>query len=216
MRKIMVLSLAVAMTACTSMDPYTGEQKTSNTTKGAAIGAIAGAVIGAATASKNDRKQAVLRGAAGGAAVGAGTGYYMDRQEAKLRQELAGSGVQVAREGDNIRLIMPGNITFATGKSDIKSGFHSVLTSVAKVLAEFKDNSILVAGHTDNVGGADLNQGLSEQRAWSVKAFLQNSGVPGGRVQAIGFGYRFPVASNKTAEGRQANRRVELELQPLK
>mgnify|MGYP000303673796 CR=1 FL=1 len=84
------------------------------------------------------------------------------------------------------------------------------------VLKEFKDTSILVAGHTDSVGNDSYNQGLSERRAYSVKNFLSQGGVASGRVQAVGFGERHPIADNSSASGREANRRVELELEPLR
>lgn len=215
MRKLTVAILALVLAACTTLDPYTGEKKTSNAAKGAGVGAITGAVIGAATSSKNDRKKGVLTGAAAGAALGGGVGVYMDNQEKVLRDRLAGSGVQVRRDGDNIELIMPGNITFATGRSDIRGDFYPVLDSVAEVLAEFKKTRIKVSGHTDNTGGADLNQRLSEDRAASVKNYLIGEGVASGRVNSIGYSYRYPIASNSTASGRDANRRVELELEPI-
>ncbi|MCR6650840.1 MAG: OmpA family protein [Cellvibrionaceae bacterium] len=215
MRKLSVALLALVLAACTTLDPYTGEQKTSNAAKGAGVGAITGAVIGAATASKNDRKKGVLTGAAAGAALGGGVGVYMDNQEKALRERLVGSGVQVRRDGDNIQLIMPGNITFATNSSSIRSDFHPVLDSVGQVLAEFKKTRIKVSGHTDNTGGADLNQRLSEDRAASVKNYLIGRGVASGRVNSIGYSYRYPIASNSTAAGKEANRRVELELEPI-
>jgi len=215
MRKLLLSGFVILAVGCASTDPYTGEQKTSNTAKGAGIGAIAGAVIGAATASKKDRKKGALTGAVAGGAIGGGIGYYMDRQEAELRQELAGSGVQVSREGNNIRLIMPGNITFATGQSDIRGGFYATLDSVGKVLAKFDETAIKVAGHTDSTGGIELNQTLSESRANSVKQYLMSRQVMSGRIHAIGYGHRYPIATNSTADGRQANRRVELELLPL-
>ncbi len=214
MRFLMMFALVAFVTACATTDPYTGEQKTSNATKGALTGAIAGAVLGAATSSKKDRDKGILTGAAAGAAVGGGVGYYMDRQEKALRERLQGTGVQVKRNGDNIQLIMPGNITFATGKSDIRSDFYGVLNSVAEILAEFKDTRIKVSGHTDNTGSADLNQRLSEQRAESVRGYLMGRKVASGRINAIGYSYRYPIASNSTAAGREMNRRVELELEP--
>lgn len=216
MQKFFAVLLALCVAACTSIDPYTGEQKTSNTTKGAAVGAVTGAVLGAATSSRKDREKGILTGAAVGAAAGGGVGAYMDRQERVLRERLAGSGVQVRRDGNNIQLVMPGNITFATNKSDIRSDFHGTLDAVAQVLKEFKDTRIKVSGHTDNTGGADLNQRLSEDRANSVRSYLSSAGVASGRINATGYGYRYPIASNATAEGRQANRRVELELEPIK
>lgn len=215
MRILTVAALAFALAACTTTDPYTGEKKASNTTVGATAGAIGGAVIGAATSSKSDRKKGVLTGAAAGAAIGGGVGSYMDKQERELRERLQGSGVQVRRVGDNIELVMPGNITFATGKSEIRSDFYPVLNSVAEILAEFKQTRVKVSGHTDNTGGSDLNQRLSEERAKSVKDHLVNRNVSSGRVNAVGYSYRYPVASNATPEGRQANRRVEIELEPI-
>jgi outer membrane protein OmpA-like peptidoglycan-associated protein len=216
MLRFFAVLLAVCVAGCTSIDPYTGEQKTSNTTKGAAVGAVTGAVLGAATSSRKDREKGILTGVAVGAAAGGGIGVYMDRQERVLRERLAGSGVQVQREGDNIQLIMPGNITFASNKSEIRSDFYDTLDAVAQVLREFKDTRIKVSGHTDNTGGQDLNQRLSEDRAQSVKSYLSSAGVAGGRINATGYAYRYPLASNATAEGRQANRRVELELEPIR
>lgn len=215
MKSFLALCLFVALTACTTTDPYTGEEKASNTAKGAGLGALAGAAIGAASASDSDRRKGVLTGALAGAAIGGGVGQYMDRQEARLRRELQGTGVQVRREGDRLTLIMPGHITFALGRYEIRPAFYGVLDSVAKVLEEFDRTAIKVDGHTDSTGGDQLNQRLSEQRAASVRDYLVRQGVAAGRIQAYGYGPRYPIASNATAEGRQANRRVELELLPL-
>lgn len=211
-----VILMSIFFVGCTSTDPYTGEQKTSNTAKGAGIGVLTGALLGAATGKDNDdRKKRAAIGAAAGGATGAGIGYYMDRQEAALRQRLQGTGVQVRREGDNIHLIMPGNITFATGRYEIRSDFYEVLNSVTLVLNEFDNTVIKISGHTDSTGGNAMNQTLSEQRANSVRSYLAGQRVASGRLQSVGYGPRYPIASNSTAEGRQANRRVELELLPL-
>ncbi len=216
MKHLIATGLALILVACASTDPYTGEQKTSNTAKGAGIGAVAGAIIGAASASSSDREKGALTGAAAGAAIGGGVGYYMDRQEAKMRAELQGTGVQVRREGDRLYLVMPGNITFATGRHEIRSQFYSVLDSVSKVLEEFEKTAIKIAGHTDSTGSDQLNQTLSERRAQSVADYLQTRNISAGRIQTNGYGPRYPVATNATAEGREANRRVELELVPIK
>ncbi|WP_188149638.1 OmpA family protein [Teredinibacter waterburyi] len=209
----LVFSLGAGLGGCAT-DPYTGEEEVSKTATGAGIGALAGAVIGAATASKNDRDKAILTGAAAGAAVGGGAGYYMDQQESKLRKELAGTGVQVKREGNDLRLIMPGNITFATGAYNIREDFLPVLSSVGKVLKEFSKTRIMVSGHTDSVGSESSNQKLSELRAASVRDYLLEKNISASRVKAAGYGESSPIASNDSAEGRQANRRVELKLEP--
>lgn len=215
MRYLFFIISITLMTACVSTDPYTGEQKASNTAKGAGIGAVAGAVIGAATASKNDREKAILTGAAAGAAVGGGIGFYMDKQEAKLREKLQGSGVQVRRDGNDLHLVMPGNITFETSKFGIRSQFLPVLSSVSDVLEEFDKTTITVSGHTDSTGSSEYNQTLSENRANSVKSYLVQQGVASGRVLSKGLGKRYPVASNDSAAGREQNRRVELMLEPI-
>lgn len=207
--------MATTLVACMSTDPYTGQQKVSNTAKGAGIGAVTGALIGVATSSKSDREKGALIGAVGGAAIGGGAGFYMDKQEAALRTKLEGSGVRVVREGDNIRLVMPGNITFGTNRHEVQPEFYSTLESVAVVLKEFNKTNIRIAGHTDAVGNDSSNQTLSEKRAGSVGQLLISHGVLAGRVLVTGYGERYPVASNDTEAGRQANRRVELELVPF-
>ena len=213
--RYLMIAVMLTMFGCMSIDPYTGQQKTSNTAKGAGIGALTGALIGVATASDKDRKKGALTGALAGGAIGGGAGYYMDRQEAALRARLEGTGVRVSREGDNIQLIMPGNITFASGDSSIRGGFYETLNSVVLVLNEFNKTAIKISGHTDSTGSSDFNQSLSEGRAMSVKQYLLTQGVASGRVHSTGYGFRYPIASNDSAAGRQANRRVELELQPL-
>ncbi|MBC7191377.1 OmpA family protein [Marinobacter sp.] len=206
---------ALGLGGCMTYDPYTGEEKTSSATKGSIIGAIGGAAVGAATSSKSDRGKGALIGAASGAAVGGGIGYYMDRQEAQLRRKLEGSGVRVVRNGDQIDLVMPGNITFDVNQSTIKPSFQDTLESVAVVLKEFDKTSIRIEGHTDSTGSRDYNQLLSERRAGAVRDFLLDRGIDASRTRAVGYGPRQPVASNDTAAGREQNRRVELTLVPM-
>lgn len=211
MNRISVTVCAVILLAACSIDPYTGEQKVSNTGWGAGTGAAVGAASGALIGG--DGKGAAI-GAAAGAALGGGIGYYMDRQEAKLRARLEGTGVRVQRQGENLKLIMPSNITFATDSAEINPNFYSVLDSVAIVLNEFNKTSIDVSGFTDSTGSDMYNQELSERRANRVASYLVQSKIQHGRIQARGFGERYPVASNDTETGRSQNRRVEISIRP--
>lgn len=213
MRKLVYICVATAvLSGCQTIDPYTREQKTSNTATGAGIGAVAGAVLGMAVSSKKDRGRGALTGALVGGAIGGGIGYYMDEQEALLRQELEGTGVSVQREGDNLRLIMPGNVTFATDSERIDGAFYPVLDSVVKVLVKFDKTILTVDGFTDSSGSFEYNQQLSERRAASVANYLQSSGVEGLRLSAKGYGERYPIADNASASGRAMNRRVEINI----
>ncbi|MBF7073904.1 OmpA family protein [Glaciecola sp. MH2013] len=209
----------LSISACATFDPYTGEEKVSNTAKGAGIGAGIAAIVAYLDNKDEDdvrkRNRRILKAAAGGGAIGGGIGYYMDTQEAKLRKQLRGSGVSVERDGDNINLIMPGNITFDSGKSDIKSNFLSVLDSVVLVLNEFDQTLVVVAGHTDSSGSQQLNQALSERRASSVSTYFANAGVITDRLETVGFGESNPIATNETAAGKELNRRVEITLMPI-
>jgi outer membrane protein OmpA-like peptidoglycan-associated protein len=211
-----LLAAVVMLAGCQTTNPYTNEGKTSNTAKGAGIGAVAGAVVGILTGgdARAHRKNALI-GAGVGALAGAGVGQYMDRQEAKLRAQLQGTGVSVTRIGDNLTLNMPGNVTFQTDSSDLRPEFFDVLSSVSLVLKEYDKTIIEVAGHTDNTGATAYNQQLSERRANTVAQYLENKGINQQRVMTVGAGETRPVASNNTPEGRQANRRVELTLEPL-
>jgi len=208
--------LTVFVSACTTLDPYTREEKTSSATKGALIGAAAGAVVGLISGDDAvERRQHAMIGAGIGALAGGAIGNYQDKQEAALRAELEGTGVSVARNGDNITLNMPGNVTFATNSSDLNPAFFNVLNSVGKVLAKYEKTVVEVAGHTDSTGTDAYNQALSERRANSVAAYLRSQGVIEQRMITLGMGESRPIADNSTDSGRQANRRVEITMVPI-
>lgn len=211
-----ILCSVLAVPACKTTNPYTGEEQVSKTTKGAAIGAAAGAVVGAISGDDSrERKKRILIGAGVGALAGGGVGAYMDRQEAELRERLAGTGVSVTRVGDDIVLNMPGNITFETNQAAIDAGFYPVLDSVALVVNEYEKTMIEVVGHTDSTGTDAINQPLSERRASSVGRYLQSRQVMPQRISTYGVGSNYPIASNQTPSGRAQNRRVEITLLPL-
>lgn len=214
-----ILALTTAMvfvSGCKTLDAYTREEQTSGTTKGALIGAGIGAVVGLISGDDAvERRQHALIGAGIGALAGGSIGYYQDKQEAALRAELEGTGVSVTRMGDNITLNMPGNVTFATDSSDLSPAFFDVLNSVGKVLAEFEQTVVEVAGHTDSTGTNAYNQSLSERRSDSVSSYLKSQGVIPARLITLGMGETHPVADNGTIDGRQLNRRVEITMVPI-
>ncbi|MCH8248501.1 MAG: OmpA family protein [Proteobacteria bacterium] len=208
--------MAVFVSGCKTLDAYTRDEKTSSATKGALIGAAAGVVAGLISGDDAvERRQHALIGAGIGALAGGLIGNYMDKQEAELRAELEGTGVSVVRNGDNITLNMPGNVTFATDSADLSPAFFSVLNSVGKVLAEYEQTVVEVAGHTDSTGSDLYNQQLSERRATAVSAYLSGQGVIDQRLITLGMGEARPIADNSSLGGRQANRRVEITMVPV-
>ncbi|WP_454289103.1 OmpA family protein [Rhizobium arsenicireducens] len=217
-KKMSILAFAaIYLTACTTTDPYTGQQKTSNLAGGAVLGAALGAVGGAVIGGGGrDSRNGALIGAGIGALAGGAIGNYMDNQEAELRAQLQGTGISVTRVGDRIILNMPSNITFATDQDQVMPQFYPTLNSVAIVLRKFEKTLIDVNGHTDSTGSVAHNEALSERRASSVANYLNSQGVDPRRVSALGFGPSQPVASNATADGRAQNRRVEIQISPLK
>ena len=219
MRKAIIIASAIALASCqTSNDPVTGSPQRNNTAGGAVLGAVAGAVGGLLIAKNKggkDQRKAALIGAGIGALVGGGIGSYMDRQENDLRQDLANSGVSVTRYGDDIVLNMPGNVTFRSDSDQLNPAFGNVLNSVGAVLVKYPRTLLDIDGHTDNTGGFEHNQNLSERRAYTVAQFLSQRGIDGRRLQIIGFGEQRPIADNATDFGRAQNRRVEIRITPI-
>ncbi len=213
MKSILPVLVGAALLAGCTTDPYTGEEKPANTLLGGLGGAAAGAAVGAiGGAIAGDAGKGAAIGAAVGGIAGLGIGAYMDRQEALLRKKLAGTGVRIVREGHDIRLIMPNDITFATDQAEVRPQFYRTLNAVATVLNGFPETQVLVTGHTDSTGSDAYNQRLSERRALAVAQYLQAQGVDPARLEARGMGERAPIASNATASGRAQNRRVEIRI----
>ena len=204
-------------TACTTTDPYSSAPRRNNTGTGVLAGALGGAVLGYLTNTSNGeqgRKNALI-GAGVGALGGAAVGSYMDRQQRDLEAQLSGSGVGVARQGDNLVLRMPSDVTFATNQSTIDPRFNATLDDVANVLRRYDQSLVDIVGHTDSSGGDAINQPLSERRAVSVADALIRAGVQRERLYVAGNSSRNPVASNATPEGRAQNRRVEILIRPF-
>ena len=211
-----VCAAALLAAACATTDPYTGERRSNNTASGALIGAGIGAALGylTNTSDSEEGRTNALIGAGIGALAGGAVGNYMDRQERAYNERLRGSGVGVRREGNNIRLIMPGDVTFDTNSTQIKPQFYDVLNDVADVLNTFPATYVDITGHADSTGDANYNQGLSERRAGSVANYLIAQGVLRDRFYVGGMGERAPIADNSTPDGRARNRRVEILIRP--
>lgn len=212
------ISVAALLGACTTTDPYSSTPRRNNTGTGAIAGAIGGAVLGYLTNTSNSeegRKNALI-GAGIGALGGAAVGAYMDRQQRELEAELSGSGVGVARQGDNLVLRMPSDVTFASNQSSINPGFYATLDDVAAVLNRYDQSVVDIIGHADSDGAEDYNLNLSRQRASSVAQYLVTRNVLADRLYVDGRGESQPVATNATAEGKAQNRRVEILIRPFR
>ncbi|WP_096663388.1 OmpA family protein [Polaromonas sp. AET17H-212] len=207
--KLVLTSLTCAalfLSGCANMS-----ETQQGTAKGAGIGAVAGAVIGAATGgSKGAAQGAVL-----GGAVGAGGGYLwskrMQDQKAAMEKATAGTGVAVSQTADNrLKLDIPSDISFATGRSDVNSTFAPILNQFASSLNQNPVTTVTIIGHTDSTGSDAINNPLSIDRANSTRNYLVARGVAGNRIATDGRGSREPIADNNTNEGRAKNRRVEI------
>lgn len=205
---------AMALTGCVT-DPNTGEKRISNAAIGGLGGALGGYLLGDLIGGKNSRTEEIV-GAGIGAVAGAGVGYYMDEQEKKLRERTAGTGIDVERQGDQLVLNMPGDVTFDYNSSLVKSQFRSALDNVASTLAEYPSTYIDVYGHTDSTGSDSYNQGLSERRASSVADYLGGRGIQRARMATMGYGETQLKCSPERGEADyQCNRRVEIRIAPI-
>lgn len=217
----LIAGASLLITSCMTTNPYTGERQVSKTTAGAGIGAAGGALLGAIIGNnvgdgnkKGDARQGAVVGALIGGALGGGIGNYMDRQEAEIRQQLQSTGVSVTRQGNDIILNMPHDITFDVARDELRPEFANTLNSVAIVLNKYNQTTVTVDGHTDWDGGTAYNQGLSERRAQRVANYLTSQRVNPQRFVVRGHGEAYPIADNNTSQGKALNRRVELRIAP--
>jgi outer membrane protein OmpA-like peptidoglycan-associated protein len=207
--------LGILSTSCTktntstSTDTTTQKKGMSKTAKGGIIGAGGGAVVGGliGKAAGNTAAGAII-GAAVGGTTGALIGRHMDKQAAELQRDL--ENAKVERVGEGIKITFDSGILFATNSSKLTSNAQSEIGQLATTLKKYPDTNILIEGHTDNTGGRELNQRLSEQRAESVASYTTAQGVDRSRITTKGYAFDQPIADNSTVEGRTQNRRVEI------
>jgi len=212
-----VACIALLASSCASYTGQTNDPNDPNRTRnnaliGAGIGAVAGLLSGS---SATERRQHAMIGAGIGGLAGGAIGAYQDRQEAELRRQTAGTGIDVVRDGDVIKLNLPDGVTFDFNRTELKPQFYPALNNVAATLREYNQTIVEVSGHTDNVGSEAVNQRISEQRAQNVASYLMGQGLQRERFEVAGFNYRYPVADNATEQGRALNRRVEIRLIPV-
>lgn len=209
MNKFLATILIALLTVTPAFADVTTERD--KTKKGAVIGGVAGAIVGGVLGNNRGSGNA-KRGAAIGGVVGAATGAIvgamMDKQERELRQI---EGVDVTRVGDDeLRVSVRNEVLFATNSTALRSASRDSLQEMAEIFQKYPDTTIVVEGHADSRGAASYNQRLSKRRASSVTGYLEDLGVRGSRIDAIGYGESQPRSSNGTASGRQMNRRVEI------
>ena len=206
---VAVLAAPLALAGCVT-DPVTGQQSASKTAVYGLGGAAVCGIVGALThGGKGARNSALACGA-----IGAGVGGYMDYQAKKLRESLANTDVKVEQQGNQIKLVMPENVTFATNSAALSSQAQNALATAAETLAKYNETTITVVGHTDSTGNDAINNPLSYNRANAVSGFLAQHGVATQRMTVLGQGSRQPIADNNTEAGRAQNRRVEILINP--
>jgi outer membrane protein OmpA-like peptidoglycan-associated protein len=201
---IAMSAAAIAVAGCADMNLGNMSQTQKGTAVGAGVGALAGAAIG------GDTKGAVV-----GGLLGAAGGYVWSKhmQDKKMAMERAtmGSGVQVSQTPDNqLKLNIPSDISFDTGRADIKPNMRPILDQFASGLSSQPNTEIRIIGHTDNTGSDAVNDPLSVQRAQAARQYLAARGVDPNRIVIAGRGEREPIADNRTEAGRAQTRRVEI------
>ncbi len=209
MDKRLIIGIAAVMllSSCATSPEWTRTK----TAQGAAIGTVAGAAGGAILAPRHSKGTGALIGAVVGGLAGAGVGHYLDRQAQELSQI---PEAQVTQAPDRLTVAMSEAVLFDTDSANLKAGAMTTLAKVADVLKRYPETKVIIKGYTDNTGGEEHNQKLSERRAQIVRNFFVGQNVAPERLTAVGFGESMPVAGNATPEGRAKNRRVELEIIP--
>lgn len=220
MQYVALLTIAaLGVSGCTSTSSASGKRPMTNMETGAIIGAASGAVIGAVAYKKNRTAGAIV-GAVGGGLAGGAVGAYMDSQKKDLQKSLnkeiqSGAAKVQKLDNDVVKITMTNQTAFNTGSAEIKPGFYSTMDRIADVVIRYGKTTLTIVGHTDNVGGTAYNQKLSQDRALSVAHYLESKDVNPVRLASSGHGESAPIASNGSDSGRQANRRVEIFVEPV-
>ncbi len=210
MNKLIITLAAISVGVLSGCANMTETQRTTGT--GAAIGAAAGALVGGLTGSGG---KSVATGVAIGSVLGAGGGYLwsqrMQEQKAAMEQATQGTGVNVSQTADNqLKLDIPSDISFDSGRYDIKPNLRPILDRFAGTLNQNPVTTVKIIGHTDSTGSDEINGPLSVNRANATRNYLVGHGVAMNRISIDGRGSHQPVGDNNTTAGRAMNRRVEI------
>ena len=201
------ISIAILLAGCNA----------SNLAKGAAIGGGGGGAVGAGVGALLGKGKGAAIGAGIGAVVGGAAGALignkMDKQKKQLEQ-IQNAQVESINDGQAIKVTFDAGILFATNSSTLNQASMNALTQFASSLQANPDTNIQIFGHTDSTGSDQINIPLSQARAVSVQSFLMNQGVTADRMTSQGMGSSQPIADNSTVDGRQQNRRVEINILP--
>lgn len=216
-KPMMIAALAATTALITSgcvTNPETGNRTISRAAIGGVLGAAGGYLLGDLVGGRSDRTERIL-GAGIGAVAGAGVGAYMDRQERELRERTAGTGIEVDRQGDQLVLNMPGDVTFGYDSAVVQPQFQTTLDQVANTLRDYPSTFIDIYGHTDSRGSEVYNMGLSQRRAVSVQSYLASRGVQSARLATQGYGETALKCAETSEDGYRCNRRVEIRVSPV-
>ena len=199
MRTQLVLATAIVALAGCATKTQTGA------VVGAAGGAVAGGVIGKVAGST---AKGALIGAVVGGVAGTLIGAQMDKQAKEMEQSIKGATIE--RVGEGIQVTFASGLLYDFDSDALRAEAKTNLRELAASLTKYPNTELLILGHTDQLGSAAYNQGLSERRANSAATYIISEGVNGSRIGTRGLGETEPVATNDTAAGRQLNRRVEV------
>lgn len=205
-----VTSAVLLLSACASDDPHRRTRQ----------GALAGAAAGAAIGSQSDDKDTLIYATVVGGLLGTVVGNYMDSQQREvenaLHQEMENQNVEIHRlQDETLKISLNSSTSFDVNSFEVKPAFYPLLGKLSRLMNKYEKTAIHVIGHTDSTGNDERNRMLSQQRAAAVATVILDTGINRSRFNIEGRGEFQPRKTNKTAAGRQANRRVEIYLKPI-